>query len=193
MRKDQKKIHFALRYTIALGIAAVISGAAPLSVSAAIPDSAGLIHACYRNLTGALRVVDSPSQNCNFLESPIDWVKNPGGRIYTNIVNYSYAESGRVTVLSVPNIGEIQAYQPGCQSGVGQGFFKNSTAEAVSVITNGTVYEIPPNDEIGIFGPFMAYRTAGPVVPVTVSFFAGLKPGENSTDCTAGATAIVKI
>jgi hypothetical protein len=39
---------------------------------AAIPDSQGVIHACYQKTTGALRVVDSAG-NCRRSETPIEW------------------------------------------------------------------------------------------------------------------------
>jgi hypothetical protein len=40
---------------------------------AAIPDSGGVINGCYLRGAGVLRVIDSPTQNCTRLETPISW------------------------------------------------------------------------------------------------------------------------
>ena len=41
---------------------------------ASIPDSGGVIHGCYLNAIGTLRVIDSPNQSCNArLETQIQW------------------------------------------------------------------------------------------------------------------------
>jgi hypothetical protein len=39
---------------------------------ASIPDSNGVIHACY-DKAGTLRVIDSPAQSCSAKETPLDW------------------------------------------------------------------------------------------------------------------------
>jgi hypothetical protein len=47
---------------------------------AAIPDSSGVIHACYAN-SGGLRVIDtqtSPAQSCRPNEQPLDWSQAGG-------------------------------------------------------------------------------------------------------------------
>jgi len=48
---------------------------------AAIPDSSGVIHGCYTNKVGVLRVIDpSAGQSCTSLETPIQWSqKGPKG------------------------------------------------------------------------------------------------------------------
>ena len=55
---------------IAFTVAAVVAGAA----YAAIPDSAGVIHGCYTNRGGILRVIDpSAGAKCTSLETAISW------------------------------------------------------------------------------------------------------------------------
>jgi len=60
------------RTAIVLGIGAVIVGAS--AADASIPDSAGIIHGCYNNVVGSLRVVDSDRQGrCLSGETAVDW------------------------------------------------------------------------------------------------------------------------
>jgi hypothetical protein len=40
---------------------------------ASIPDSGGVIHACYAQKDGSLRVIDSPSQTCGSKETALSW------------------------------------------------------------------------------------------------------------------------
>src|SRR5438067_4131078 len=40
---------------------------------ASIPSSDGVIHACYTNKDGSLRVIDSPSQTCQSKETALNW------------------------------------------------------------------------------------------------------------------------
>ena len=40
---------------------------------AAIPDANGVIHACYKQSNGALRVIDAPAESCDASESPLSW------------------------------------------------------------------------------------------------------------------------
>jgi hypothetical protein len=49
---------------VLLGIGAI--------ASAAIPDSNGVIHGCYQNIKGTLRVVESPS-DCQISETALNW------------------------------------------------------------------------------------------------------------------------
>lgn len=54
----------------AAGLAAVAAGAA----YAAIPDSRGVIHACYNRFAdGAVRIIDSSRDRCRFGERPLRW------------------------------------------------------------------------------------------------------------------------
>src|SRR5262245_31801763 len=49
--------------------AAVVGGVA----AASIPDNAGVIHGCYNQFTGALRVIDSPGATCRSGEVALPW------------------------------------------------------------------------------------------------------------------------
>jgi hypothetical protein len=68
---------------LALGVAGAVFGIAT-AVQASIPDSSGMIHACYNtsvahgNPTGALRVIDTakPNGNCASWEAPLNWNAN---------------------------------------------------------------------------------------------------------------------
>jgi hypothetical protein len=40
---------------------------------ASIPDSAGMIHGCYNTVSGGLRVIDSPADQCRPSETAISW------------------------------------------------------------------------------------------------------------------------
>src|SRR5947207_13386670 len=51
------------------GILALAAGVA----YATIPDSNGVIAACYSRTSGSLRVIDSSSQACSATENPITW------------------------------------------------------------------------------------------------------------------------
>jgi len=53
----------------ALGAAALAGGVA----FATIPDSSGVIHACYKRSSGALRVLDAPRQKCKPSEKALSW------------------------------------------------------------------------------------------------------------------------
>lgn len=55
-----------------MGLFAVTVGTVGVAL-AAIPDSAGVIHACRLNLTGVMRVIDSPSASCIIGETSLNW------------------------------------------------------------------------------------------------------------------------
>lgn len=69
-------------------LAAALVGAAAMAAIgsvawAVIPDSNGAIHGCRSTKSGALRVIDAPSQSCKSTETPLDWNQqgpqgNPG-------------------------------------------------------------------------------------------------------------------
>jgi hypothetical protein len=61
-------------------VAFTIGGASTTAVLAAIPDNNNIIHGCYSSGilgTGALRIIDSPSQSCNITETALGWSKGP--------------------------------------------------------------------------------------------------------------------
>jgi hypothetical protein len=55
-------------------LGALVTAAALGSVAwAAIPDANGVIHACYKQSNGALRVFDASAESCDASENPISW------------------------------------------------------------------------------------------------------------------------
>jgi hypothetical protein len=59
---------------LAIAIAAALGTALVGGVAwATIPDSGGVIHACFDSKSGALRVLDAPSHVCGKFETSIDW------------------------------------------------------------------------------------------------------------------------
>lgn len=58
----------------AVTLAAVVGGTTVALVSAAIPDTNGVIHGCYKNSTGALKIVDSENSGvCANGETALNW------------------------------------------------------------------------------------------------------------------------
>lgn len=52
----------------------VAGGIGSAAVLAIVPDSNGMIHGCYRNSTGSLRIIDTSTQTCNVSnETDISW------------------------------------------------------------------------------------------------------------------------
>jgi hypothetical protein len=66
-------------FVIAIVTAAVVGGASTAAVLAAIPDSNGAIHGCYRtaggaNASGGLRVINSENgETCSNQETALNW------------------------------------------------------------------------------------------------------------------------
>jgi len=61
---------------IAIGAAAacILTAGGWLTAYASIPDSSGIIHACYVKASGSLRVIDtSVGSTCRIGETPLDW------------------------------------------------------------------------------------------------------------------------
>jgi hypothetical protein len=58
-----------------LSVLVVLGGAGSAAVFAAIPDSNGVIHACYTTsgLLPRVRIIDNASQSCNSNETAISW------------------------------------------------------------------------------------------------------------------------
>jgi hypothetical protein len=79
------------RKKLTLTLAGAVAALALASIGfAAIPDSGGVIHGCYKKDTGALRVYDdttnSPKQ-CTDKEAPLNW--NQHGGVTDAYINYS--------------------------------------------------------------------------------------------------------
>jgi hypothetical protein len=54
---------------LVIGIGVAVAGIA----YASIPDANGVIHGCYLNARGTLRVIDTATQNCTSGETPLSW------------------------------------------------------------------------------------------------------------------------
>jgi hypothetical protein len=118
--KNINSVKIKLVYVVGLLVAMVAGGATTAAVLAAIPDSGGVIHACYKS-NGALSVIDSATQTCAKNDTSINWnqtgpqgpagsgggavayahfemsAQSPNGRYFTNVdPNFP---SSNVTVL----------------------------------------------------------------------------------------------
>jgi hypothetical protein len=67
MKGTRKKVFFAITVAVVVLLLAGVGIA-----YATIPDSNGVIHACYQTLKGSLRVVDSTA-SCSNGEAPLSW------------------------------------------------------------------------------------------------------------------------
>jgi hypothetical protein len=75
--------------------------------SGAIPDSDGVIHACYKNVSGQLRVIDPAVSECGNGETPLSWNQEgpagpPSFPDYELRRNQEYIAPGQVAEVSVP-------------------------------------------------------------------------------------------
>jgi hypothetical protein len=66
-------------------VAALIGGSVAY---ASIPDSSGVIHGCYNNYTGALRIIDSGASSCYADETGLNWNQSvPSIYTETSLIN----------------------------------------------------------------------------------------------------------
>jgi len=65
-------------YVLGLALASLVGGLVSAAVLAAIPDGSGIIHSCYKNNTGSLKVIDSSSATCSSGETSLNWNQKPG-------------------------------------------------------------------------------------------------------------------
>jgi hypothetical protein len=54
-------------------LAAVVAAFAASAALASIPDSSGVIHGCYKNSTGMVKIIDDSSQSCASSETALNW------------------------------------------------------------------------------------------------------------------------
>jgi hypothetical protein len=67
---------------------------------ATIPDSNGVVHGCYKNVGGALRVIDpGGGGSCHAGETAFDWAGVPDVVIRSNTQNVDPAEASTFSVL----------------------------------------------------------------------------------------------
>ncbi len=64
---------FNSKMFIAIAIGTIIGATATGIVAASIPDSSGVIHACYRTNTGSVRIVEDTVGSCGANETAISW------------------------------------------------------------------------------------------------------------------------
>ena len=57
----------------AISVSVIMGGLGSAAVMAAIPDTNGVIHACWRNNSGALKIIDNATQTCAGNETAITW------------------------------------------------------------------------------------------------------------------------
>jgi hypothetical protein len=84
---------------------------------ATIPDAGGVIHACYKNANGSLRVIDPGlGGSCNPSESPLTWSQTgpagpPGASGATNVVIRTFTQTlvpgGTATFTALCHAGEV--------------------------------------------------------------------------------------
>jgi hypothetical protein len=130
-------------------LAAQLGAAAALLVGsfawAAIPDSSGVIHACYLKSGGALRVIDSAVATCKTQETPLDWNQagQPGG-----VSGYQIVSSDPVT-LGPGESGEAQVACPEGTRAIGGGYITGPFVNVTSVIPagGGTVWSAAGRNE----------------------------------------------
>src|SRR6185503_8553667 len=75
----KRRLWNARRPKLVMGITAglVVGGIMTPAALALIPDSSGIIHACYNN-KGDVRIIDSPAESCKNNETAISWSSSAG-------------------------------------------------------------------------------------------------------------------
>lgn len=82
---------------LVVGAITIVMGAAV--AVAAIPDEDGLIHSCYKNTTGAVRVIDSEAgQTCKGGETALNWNQQTA--------TYVRTAAGFLTISAVCDAGD---------------------------------------------------------------------------------------
>ncbi len=97
-------------YIVGLAIASLVGGLISAVALAAIPDGSGVIHGCYKNSTGALRVVDSESGGvCTNKETSLNWSigNSSSSQIISNRIVLSAGDLTNEPLLNIPNLGQL--------------------------------------------------------------------------------------
>ncbi|HUC20808.1 MAG TPA: hypothetical protein VMR98_04925, partial [Candidatus Polarisedimenticolaceae bacterium] len=133
---------------------------------AAIPDANGTVHACYTNVIGTLRIIDSPTASCNIAETPISWNQKPNIKYAESTAEYSLTPAESEAANHSADLGgpDLTVSVP---SGTGSlvKFYGNLEIKAnCEVYPVVTVIDETNNDNFGNGGdaPVQIY-TAGPV------------------------------
>lgn len=89
---------------LASAVTAVALGGSMAVVMASVPDSGGVIHACYRNVSGALRIIDPTVKHCGLKETAIAWSQQgpmgPQGPAGTNSTTDDSSKSDMSTAYA---------------------------------------------------------------------------------------------
>jgi hypothetical protein len=96
----------------ALAVIGLVLGAAAW---ATIPDTGGVIHGCYRNAGGGLRVIDETSDSCRNNETGLNWnAQGPPGPPGPSGVSHAFQASvGTAIVEEAPTTLVILDVPPG--------------------------------------------------------------------------------
>lgn len=102
----------------------VLAGAAALAIAAgtgvafaSIPASSGVIHGCYSNETGMLRVIDASAQTCKSSETALTWSQNAGAGMHEVFNGVSFP-----TGLPNGSFKDVRVYCPAGQVAVNGGW-----------------------------------------------------------------------
>jgi len=151
------------------GLAGICVILAASTASAAIPDSNGVFHGCYNQLTGAARIIDGTT--CNLLEKAVTWqqtgVAGPAGQSVTGAslgVGDAHCPAGGValglggaTTYVCNGVAGPQGPQgpvgPQGPAGPGAGVFVN-----FDMLHPAVPHE--PNQEVRTFSSFHAFTAA---------------------------------
>ncbi len=113
---------------LVIATVAVAITAGVVSAQASIPDSNGVIHACYRNTTGELRVIDTGSGgSCYTDETALSW-PSASLQYFTGTTEYFGGNPGHFSV-TCPDNGIPVSLWPGI----------NGNYETPTLITSGGV------------------------------------------------------
>lgn len=97
MRSIWTKIKTKYKWLVAVILAAGVGSAATVGVLAVVPDTNGVIHACYRTgglaANGAVRIINSPTQSCNSNETAIAWNEATPGQFLKNLVGADFSNA----------------------------------------------------------------------------------------------------
>lgn len=137
-----------------VSIAALAGGVTSAIALAAIPDSSGLIHGCYRSsgllANGSLRVIDNAAQSCNSNETALNWSQGSSAKIYSKQIILAPTDPAQ-TIFTIPGIGDIIADPTGClDQNVGPRIGYHNTNNSTVIYTspgggNASSGEVPAN------------------------------------------------
>lgn len=94
MRRIWTQIQMKYKLLMAAFLISGASVVAVIGVMAVVPDTNGVIHACYTTgglfPNGATRIINSPTQSCNANETAISWNKSTPGQLVDNLVGAKF-------------------------------------------------------------------------------------------------------